>query len=82
MKLANSLFWGSIILSASLSFASPGLARARHQAPGADAYNAMAPISPAGSLVRSANDCAPDSPEPVWGGRQALLGYVCARVNN
>jgi hypothetical protein len=28
--------------------------------------------------IRSANDCAPDRPEPVWGANSELLGYSCA----
>jgi len=28
-------------------------------------------------VVRNANDCAPDRPEPVWGVNSALDGYSC-----
>ena len=28
-------------------------------------------------LVRSGNDCAPDSADPVWGPGNALVGYSC-----
>ncbi len=35
--------------------------------------------SPGGGqhVYRSANDCAPDSAQPVWGAGNALAGYSC-----
>jgi hypothetical protein len=40
--------------------------------------------SPGGGqhVVRSANDCAPDSAQPVWGAGNALVGYSCFTNSN
>ena len=33
-------------------------------------------------IFQSANDCAPDWPEPVWGKGSSLLGYSCVRPSS
>ena len=35
-----------------------------------------------GGLVPNANECAPGLAEPSWGGRNALLGYICGNGGN
>ncbi|GEM_PF-4664542 len=30
-----------------------------------------------GRATHNANDCAPDTPEPVWGADSSLVGYSC-----
>lgn len=69
-----------LTLAALLCVSSAALAQdaPRAVSPGAGYPVVASAGAPSGRIVRNANDCAPDRPQPVWGAGQTLVGYVCS----
>ena len=74
------LAFAFVCLSSAAAFAQSGAPVSNRNIPPAGQIGGQASsLGPTYSshLVRSGNDCAPDSAEPVWGAGNALLGYSC-----